>query len=65
MARLNKMVLSNKQVTLHTKPWVYQPCVLSTLLYGSKIWTTYAKQENRLECFHLCCLRPIVGGQPI
>ena len=36
--------------------FVYQACVLSTLLYGSEWWTTYARQERRLNGFHLGCL---------
>ena len=40
---------------------MYQACVLSTLLYGSESWTTYARQENRLESFHLRCLRRVLG----
>jgi hypothetical protein len=36
---------------------VYQACVLSTLQYGGKYWTTYASQEKRLNNFHLRCLR--------
>ena len=28
---------------------VYQACVLSTLLYRSESWTTYARQERRLK----------------
>ena len=51
----------NHQLTLSTKLKVYQACVLSTLLYGSESWTTYARQENRLESLHLRCLRRIIG----
>ena len=61
MARLTKRVWSNNQLTSNTKFQVYQACVLSTLLYGSESWTTYARQENRLENFHLRCLRRILG----
>ena len=39
---------------------MYQACVLSTLLYGSETWTTYASQEKRLNCFHLRCLRRLL-----
>ena len=38
-----------------------QACVLSTLLYGSESWTLYTRQERRLNTFHLCCLRRILG----
>ena len=61
LAKLDSRVWSNKQLTLKTKIKVYQACVLSTLLYGSESWTTYAKQEKRLEVFHLRCLRRILG----
>ena len=38
----------------------YQACVLSTVLYGSKTFTTYASQEKKLNSFHLCFLRWIL-----
>ena len=31
------------------------------LLYGSESWTLYTRQERRLNTFHLCCLRRILG----
>ena len=40
---------------------VYHACVISTLLYGSEAWTTYARQEKRLNDFHLRSLRRIFG----
>ena len=61
MARLSKRVWLNNQLTSNIKLQVYQACVLSTLLYGSESWVTYARQENRMESFHLCCLRRILG----
>ena len=61
MARLSRRVWMNSQLTTNTKLKVYQACVLSTLLYGSESWSTYARQENRLENFHLRCLRHILG----
>ena len=44
-----------------TKIKVYQACVLSTLLYGSESWTTYARHEKRLDVLHMRCLRKILG----
>ena len=35
-------------------------CVLSTLLYGSESWTTYARHEKKLNSFHQRCLRCIL-----
>ena len=61
MSNLSKRVWENHQLTLNTKLKVYQASVLSTLLYGSESWTTYAGQENRMESFHLRCLRRMMG----
>ena len=60
MAKLSKKVWENKKLTTRTKMMVYQACVLSTLLYGAESWTTYAVQEQRLNVFHLRCLRRIL-----
>ncbi|KAL6484229.1 hypothetical protein MHYP_G00062740 [Metynnis hypsauchen] len=38
-----------------------QSCIVSTLLYGSESWTTYAKQEQKLNSFHIRCLRHNLG----
>ena len=40
---------------------VYKACIISTLLYGSETWTTYAKQERKLNSFHMRSLRRILG----
>ncbi|XP_046962200.1 uncharacterized protein LOC124531734 [Vanessa cardui] len=59
--RLRSRAWDNRHLTVKTKMLVYQSCVLSTLLYGAETWTTYAKQERRLNTFHLRCLRNILG----
>ncbi|XP_063382206.1 uncharacterized protein LOC134668695 [Cydia fagiglandana] len=59
--RLRTRVWCNKHLTVRTKMMVYQTCVLSILLYGAETWTTYAKQERRLNTFHMRCLRNILG----
>ena len=61
MNRLKKRVWQNSKLTIKTKMKVYSACVLSTLLYGSETWTTYTKQEQRLNSFHLRCLRRIMN----
>ena len=61
MARLNKRVWANTKLTEHTKAQVYKACVVSTLLYGSESWTTRAKQEHKLNAFHMRSLRRILG----
>ena len=61
MARLTTKVWSNADLTLKTKMAVYKACVLSILLYGSEAWTTYARQEKRLNVFHMRNLRRILN----
>merc|ERR1712237_70973 len=61
MSKLSKKVWDNNSLSRKTKLSVYKACVLSTLLYGSESWATYARQESRLESFHLRCLRRILG----
>ena len=61
LARLTTRVWSNRNLTVKTKMSVYEACVLSTLLYGSETWTTYSRQEKRLNSFHLRSLRRILG----
>ena len=61
MSRLSTRVWENTNLTTNTKIAVYNACVLSTLLYGSETWTAYARQERRLNSFHLRCLRRILG----
>ena len=60
MSKLSKRVWTNKALTTHTKLRVYSACVISMLLYGAEAWTLYAKQEKRLNSFHLHCLRRIL-----
>ena len=51
----------NHKLTTKTKMAVYNACVISTLLYGSETWTTYARQERRLNSFHMRCICRILG----
>jgi hypothetical protein len=60
-AQLRKRVWENQKLTTKTKAMVYSSCVVSTLLYGSEAWTTYAEHEKRLNTFHQRCLRSILG----
>ena len=54
-------VWTSPKLSVKTKMAVYNACVISTLLYGSETWTTYAGQERRLNLFHLRSIRRIVG----
>ena len=61
MSKLSQRVWENQKLTIPTKMAVYRACIISTLLYGSESWTTYAAQEKRLNVFHLRCLRRILS----
>ena len=61
LARLTTRVWTNSKLTVSTKMAVYNACVVSTLLYGSETWTTYARQERRLNTFHMRSIRRILG----
>ena len=52
-------VWENNKPTVWTKIAVCDACIISTLLYGSETWTTYGRQEMKLNNFHLCCHRNI------
>ena len=56
MAKLNKRVWQNISLTMNTRLKVYQTCVTSMLFHGSEPWTPYARQETKLNSFHLRCL---------
>ena len=61
LSRLTKCLWSNNKLTEHTKVNVYKACVISTMLYGSESLTMRAHQDQRLNVFHMCCLRRILG----
>ena len=61
MAKLSSRVWENKKLTTQTKVAVYRAYLVSTLLFGSESWTTYARQEERLNIFHMRCLRRILS----
>ncbi|XP_047472864.1 uncharacterized protein LOC125027771 [Penaeus chinensis] len=61
LSKLTDRVWENSTLKVSTKMSVYRACILSTLLYGSETWTPYARQEERLQIFHLRNLRFILG----
>ena len=60
-SRLTRRVWLNKKLTAYTEIQVYRACVLSTLLYYSESWTLCARQERKLNTFHMRCLQRIFG----
>ena len=61
LARLTSRVWTNPKLTVKTKMVVYNAFVVSTLMYGSETRTTSARQEKRLNSFHLRSIRRILG----
>ena len=61
LSKLTGRVWENPLLKVSTKMSVYSACILSTLLYGSETWTPYARQEEKLQIFHLRSLRSILG----
>ena len=61
LAHLTSRVWTNPKLTVKTKMVVCNACVVSALMYGSETWTTYARQEKRLNSFHLRSIRRILG----
>lgn len=60
MTRPANRVWKSSKFTVSTKMAVYSACVVSTLLYGSETWTTYARQERKPNSFHLRSIRHIL-----
>ena len=61
LGQLTTCVWENPKLTVATKTAVYKACIISTLLYGSETWTTYAKQDRKLNSFHMRSLRCILS----
>ena len=59
--RLSKNVWNRRGITLETKIKVYRAAVLTTLLYGSEIWTVYQRHGGKLNHFHTTHLRKLLG----
>ena len=61
MTRLTKKSWNNSKLTVHTKIQIYRASVVSTLLYGNESWTLRARQERKLNAFHMHSLRRILN----
>ena len=60
LARRTARVWTRPKLSVKTNMAVYIACVISTLLYGSETWATYAGQESRFNTFHLRSIRRIL-----
>ena len=59
--RLHKNMWNRRGITLETKIKNYQAIVLTTLLYGCKLWTVYQCHTRKLNHVHIICLRKLLG----
>ena len=58
---LCQAVFKDANLSNTTQRLVYQACVLSVLLYGGECWIPLKKYQKRLNIFHHCCIRTILG----
>jgi hypothetical protein len=58
---LLKPLFSHRHLHLRTKVRLYKAVVLTNLLYGCETWALLKFQSQRLEVFHMRCLRNIMG----
>ena len=61
LARRTARVWTSPKLSVKTNMADYIAGVISTLLYGSETWTTYAGQESRFNTFHMRSIRRILG----
>ncbi|GAB4819626.1 hypothetical protein N2152v2_006672 [Parachlorella kessleri] len=52
---------SLRSLGLRAKLRIFEGTVMPTLLYGAHSWALTAQQEQRLQTFHMRCLRRILG----
>ena len=58
--RLREKVWKRRSISFETKLQVYRAVVLPSLLYGSESWTVYSRHLQKLQSFHMRCLRHIL-----
>ena len=58
---LRQSIFTNRSLSVEARRCVYLSTVVATLLYGSETWAVKADQMRRLEVFHNCCVRGILG----
>ena len=58
---LRQSICTNKSLSVEARRCVYLSTVVATLLYGSETWAVKVDQMRRLEVFHNCCVRGILG----
>ena len=58
--RLKDRVWARRGLSHETKLQVYHAVVLPSLLYACETWTVYSRHLQRLQSFHMRCLRQIL-----
>ena len=56
-----QLIWCHKRMSLATKMCFYRAFITPTLLYGCESWPTTKAQEDKLNVFHMRCLRRILG----
>lgn len=59
--QLERRIWATRDITNHTKVYVYRTCVLRVLIYASKNWTQLSKHKKILEPFQQKYLRLILN----
>ena len=57
---VTKETSAGKKLSTKVKICIYETCVPSSLLYCTETWTTYARNINRINSFHMRCLRKLL-----
>jgi len=60
-ASFRRILWGDKHISLVTKVRIFNAAVMSALLYGSESWTVLDRHVQRLEVFHMQCLRALCG----
>lgn len=58
---LKRSLWLRQEVSVATKVRIYNAAILPCLLYGSETWTLLSDHLQKLEVFHMRCLRKITG----
>ena len=58
--RLHTRVWHERGISIKTKLSIYRAVVLPSLLYSCETWTCYRRHTEKLDQFHLRCLRKVL-----
>ena len=58
---LGKELFRNCKISLHIRCRLYVATTINILLWGCDTWALTHLQINRIEVFHHCCIRQMIG----